>query len=76
MFERLTSALCRYVGRIYLGPSETGFNDRMFDTYKRWFNEDDNFTSKKDIEKAAIGMAENQFDPQVMIDKMVDVIPM
>ena len=48
----------------------------MYDTYKQWFDEDENFTSKKDIEKVATGMRDNQFDPQGMIDKMVEVIPM
>ena len=64
------------VATINPGPFETGFNDRMFDTYKQWFDEDENFTSKKDIEKVATSMANKQFDPQGMIDKMVEVIPM
>ncbi|WP_026977997.1 SDR family oxidoreductase [Flavobacterium tegetincola] len=63
------------VATINPGPFDTGFNDRMYDTYKQWFDEDENFTSKKDLEKAATKMAENQFDPQEMIDKMVEVIP-
>ncbi|WP_432671333.1 SDR family oxidoreductase [Flavobacterium sp. SM2513] len=64
------------VATINPGPFDTGFNDRMYDTYQQWFDADENFTSKKDIEKAAEGMAKNQFDPQGMIDKMVEVIPM
>lgn len=64
------------VATINPGPFETGFNDRMYDTYKQWFDEDESFTSLKDIEKAAKSMANNQFDPQGMIDKMVEVIPM
>ena len=63
------------VATINPGPFDTGFNDRMYDTYKQWFDEDENFTSKKDLKKAATKMAENQFDPQEMIDKMVEVIP-
>lgn len=63
------------VGTINPGPFDTGFNDRMYDTYKQWFDEDQHFTSKKDIEKAAKAMAEMQFDPQGMIDKMVEIIP-
>ncbi len=47
----------------------------MYDSYKQWFDEDLHYTRKKDIEKAAREMAENQFDPQGMIDKMVEVIP-
>lgn len=63
------------VATINPGPFDTGFNDRMYDSYKQWYDEDENFTSKKDLEKAAKKMAENQFDPQEMIDKMVEVIP-
>jgi short-subunit dehydrogenase len=63
------------VATINPGPFETGFNDRMYDSYKQWFDEDLHFTDKKDLEKAAKGMADNQFDPQTMIDKMVEVIP-
>ncbi len=63
------------VATINPGPYKTGFNDRMYDTYKQWFDEDLYFTPKKSIEKAAKKMAENQFDPQEMIDKMVEVIP-
>lgn len=63
------------IATINPGPFETGFNDRMYDTYKQWFDEDENFTSKKDLEKAAEGMAKKQYDPQIMIDKMVELIP-
>lgn len=63
------------VATINPGPFETGFNDRMYDTYKQWFDEDYNFTQKKPIEKAAKEMSENQFDPQKMIEKMVAIIP-
>lgn len=63
------------VATINPGPFETGFNDRMYDTYKQWFEEDLHFTSKKDIEKAADKMAKSQFDPQIMIGKMVELIP-
>ncbi|CAM3408870.1 SDR family oxidoreductase [Aequorivita lipolytica] len=64
------------VATINPGPFETGFNDRMYDTYQQWFDEDLHFTPLKDIEKAAKGMANNQLDPQEMIDKMVEIIPM
>lgn len=63
------------VATINPGPFDTGFNDRMYDTYKQWFDEDLHYTSKKDIEKAAKTMAKSQFDPQGMIDKMVEIIP-
>lgn len=63
------------IATINPGPFETGFNDRMYDTYKQWFDEEMNYTPVKKIEKAAKEMAENQFDPKGMIDKMVEVIP-
>lgn len=63
------------VATINPGPYDTGFNDRMYDTYSQWFNEDINFTPLKNIKAAAKEMAENQFDPKEMIDKMVEVIP-
>jgi len=53
---------------------DNGFNDRMYDTYKQWFDEDLQYTSIKEIEKAAELMAEKQFDPKEMIDKMVELI--
>lgn len=63
------------VATINPGPYETGFNDRMYDSYEQWFDEDVHFTPLKNIEKAAKDMAKNQFDPKGMIDKMVEVIP-
>lgn len=63
------------VATINPGPFETGFNDRVYDTYKQWYNKEIHFTKKEAIEKAAKNMANNQFDPQIMIDKMVEVIP-
>ncbi len=63
------------VATINPGPFETGFNDRMYDAYQQWYDEDLHFTPKKSIEKARKQMAENQFDPQSMIDKMIEVIP-
>ena len=62
------------VATINPGPFDTGFNDRMYDTYKQWYDEEYHFTDKKEIEKAAKFMAENQFDPQSMVDAMVTII--
>lgn len=64
------------VAAINPGPYKTGFNDRVYDSYLQWFDEDFHFTPKEKIEEAAKNMAENQFDPQEMIDKMVEVIPL
>jgi hypothetical protein len=64
------------VATINPGPYETGFNDRMYDSYVQWFDEDTHFTPLKKIQEAAQEMAENQFDPKEMIDKMVELIPL
>ncbi len=63
------------VATINPGPYETGFNDRMYDTYQQWFDENLNFTPLKKIKEAAKEMADNQFDPKEMIEKMIEVIP-
>ena len=63
------------VATINPGPYDTGFNDRMYDTYSQWFDKDTHFTPIENIEAAAKKMAENQFDPKEMIEKMIEVIP-
>jgi len=63
------------VATINPGPYETGFNDRMYDSYAQWFDKDNHFTPLEKIKEAAKVMAENQFDPKDMIDEMVTVIP-
>lgn len=63
------------VATINPGPYDTGFNDRMYDSYAQWFDEDVHFTPLKNIEAAAKKMAENQFDPKAMIEKMIEIIP-
>ncbi|MCD5324547.1 MULTISPECIES: SDR family oxidoreductase [Pontibacillus] len=61
------------VATINPGPYETGFNDRMFEEKQKWYDEDKNFTPRKSM--AGTGkMLENQYHPQEMIDKMVEVI--
>lgn len=63
------------VATINPGPYKTGFNDRMYETFDQWFEEDLYFTEEKTILKASKKLLKNQFDPQEMIDKMVEVIP-
>ncbi|WP_047546157.1 SDR family oxidoreductase [Psychroserpens sp. Hel_I_66] len=63
------------VATINPGPYDTGFNDRMYDNYAQWFDENLHFTPLKKIEEAAKFMAEHQFDPKEMIDRMIEVIP-
>lgn len=65
------------IATINPGPFRTGFNDRMYDSVDQWYDENVNFTPAKPIRDIQQGVAsENgQFDPQEMIDKMVEVIP-
>lgn len=63
------------VATINPGPYETGFNNRMYENFKQWYDEDMFFTSAKTIEEASKQLLDNQFDPQEMIDKMVEIVP-
>ncbi|MFC3039771.1 SDR family oxidoreductase [Virgibacillus xinjiangensis] len=62
------------VATINPGPFATGFNDRAAEEQWKWFDEDKNFTKKADLKEKEKGL-ENQFDPEEMIEKMVEVIP-
>ncbi|MBP2000597.1 short-subunit dehydrogenase [Paenibacillus shirakamiensis] len=61
------------VATINPGPYKTGFNDMMFEEKEKWYDESTNFTKRSDIAKSELMLA-SQFDPQDMIDKMVEVI--
>ncbi|MGP4075454.1 SDR family oxidoreductase [Halobacillus sp. K22] len=61
------------VATINPGPYETGFNDRMFEEKHKWYDEDKNFTPRESIAETE-KILDDQFDPQEMIDKMVEVI--
>lgn len=63
------------IATINPGPYETGFNDRMYESFNQWHNDDQYFTKKKEIIKASKQLLDNQFDPKAMIDLMVDLIP-
>lgn len=60
------------VATINPGPFETGFNDRMFEEKWKWFD-DSNFTKKESIEEIE-KILDDQYDPEDMINKMVEVI--
>ncbi|WP_316568198.1 SDR family oxidoreductase [Neobacillus sp. YIM B06451] len=62
------------VATINPGAFNTGFNDRAAEELWKWYDEEKNFTKREDLLKAEEGL-ENQFDPQDMIDKMVEIIP-
>ncbi|GGF20276.1 short-chain dehydrogenase/reductase [Halobacillus andaensis] len=61
------------VATINPGPFETGFNDRMFEEKHKWYDEDKNFTPRESIAETE-QILDQQYDPQDMIDKMVEVI--
>lgn len=62
------------VATINPGAFNTGFNDRAAEEKWKWFDEEKNFTRKEDMRKQDEGL-KNQFDPEEMIEKMVEVIP-
>ncbi|GGP16101.1 SDR family oxidoreductase [Oceanobacillus neutriphilus] len=62
------------VATINPGSFHTGFNDRAADELWKWYDEEKNFTKKEDIKKEEEGL-KDQFDPEGMIAKMVEVIP-
>ncbi len=59
------------------GPFSTGFNHRMYDTLDQWYDPKSNFTPEGPIRKIQEDFkgSDLEFDPQIMIDKMVEVIP-
>lgn len=57
------------------GPYGTGFNDRMYETLDQWYDPSRNYTPEGPIRKIQAEIGPGQFDPQAMIDLMVDTIP-
>ena len=62
------------VATINPGAFDTGFNDRSAEEKWKWFDEEKHFTRKEDMKKQEEGL-ENQFDPEDMIKKMIEIIP-
>jgi NAD(P)-dependent dehydrogenase (short-subunit alcohol dehydrogenase family) len=56
------------------GAYLTGFNDRLGDSTYHWHDDATNFTRAADIRANFAEIMQGQFDPQDMIDKMVEVI--
>jgi NAD(P)-dependent dehydrogenase (short-subunit alcohol dehydrogenase family) len=56
------------------GPYDTGFNDRMADATYHWHDDAVHLTRESEIRANFAAIMKGQFDPQEMIDKMVDVI--
>ena len=62
------------VATINPGAFNTGFNDRAAEEKWKWYDEFKHFTRKEDMKKQEEGL-ENQFDPEEMIEKMIEIIP-
>lgn len=62
------------VATINPGPFDTGFNDRAVEEKWEWFDPDKHHTSIENLKESEQGL-DQQNDPQMMIDKMVEVIP-
>jgi hypothetical protein len=52
----------------------TGFNDRLGESTYHWHDDAKSFTREADIRANFAEIMQGQFDPQDMIDKMVEVI--
>ncbi|BCB02624.1 SDR family oxidoreductase [Bacillus sp. KH172YL63] len=62
------------VATINPGAFETGFNKRSGEEIWKWFDDEKNFTRKEDILEQQEGL-KDQFDPEDMIQKMIEIIP-
>ncbi len=75
--QTLKSELAEFnvkVATINPGAFETGFNKGAAEEKWKWYDEEKNFTRKEDMEKQEEGL-KDQFDPEDMIAKMVEIIP-
>ena len=62
------------VATINPGAYNTGFNDRAAEEKWEWYDGEKNFTRAEDMKKQEKGL-KNQFDPEDMIEKMIEIIP-
>src|SRR5699024_9695974 len=61
------------VATINPGRFGTGFNDRPVEANWKWYDEDKHHTSREKLEASGNSL-NNQMDPQMMINKMVEII--
>ncbi len=76
MSESLHAELAAFgiqVATVNPGPYGTGFNERMIENTKRWFDPKQNFTRPQDLE-AVKHRFEKQFDPEELIRALVEVV--
>jgi len=57
------------------GKFNTGFNQTMAETTYHWQDDSIHFTKEADIRKNYDELLTEQYDPQIMIDAMVKIIP-
>ncbi|AZD67644.1 Short-chain dehydrogenase [Pseudomonas chlororaphis] len=57
------------VATINPGPYSTGFNDRMMETWKSWYDPQKHFT-----DHSGLKFPFEQYDPEEMVAKMVEVV--
>ncbi|KUP09722.1 short-chain dehydrogenase [Bacillus coahuilensis m2-6] len=62
------------VATINPGAFETGFNKRSAEEKWKWFDESKHFTPKDSMIEQEKGL-QDQFDPEDMIEKMIEIIP-
>ncbi|MEW4286265.1 SDR family oxidoreductase [Priestia koreensis] len=62
------------VATINPGAYKTGFNDRAAEEKYKWYDEEHHLTSRESMKKQEEGL-QDQFDPEDMIHKMIEVIP-
>jgi short-subunit dehydrogenase len=54
------------------GPYKTGFNDRMWDTHRRWLRPETSFTRAADMASTA-AILDSQFDPEEAVRALADL---
>jgi len=57
------------------GPFATGFNDTMAETVSHWMDDTLYFNKKADVEKSFESFLAHQYDPQEVIDAMIEIVP-
>ncbi|MBH0174848.1 SDR family oxidoreductase [Fictibacillus sp. 23RED33] len=62
------------VATINPGAYATGFNDRSAEEKYKWYDPEKNFTRREDMKKQEEKL-KNQYDPEDMIEKMIEIIP-
>ncbi|WP_374462459.1 SDR family oxidoreductase [Chryseobacterium sp.] len=79
MASSLKKEMNRYgikIAVINPGPYATGFNERIMDTAKKWYNKEKSYVDHQDYHYYDEILANGQADPQEIIDEMIRIIPL